>query len=376
MKVLIAVTHLLGAGHLTRAAALARGFAGAGHRVILVSGGMPAAHIALDGLEVVQLPPVRSDGTDFTRLLTPDGPADADYLARRGVAMEEAARTLAPDVVITELFPFGRRILAAEFRALIAAARQANPAVRVLCSIRDILAPPSSQKKADRTAALLAELYDAVLVHSDPAIVPLSLSWPITPEVEAKLRYTGFVVAGAETPAPQARGREVLVSAGGGSVGRPVFEAAIAAARLAPDLDWRLLVGGADAEQVCAALAQDAPANLRVEPARPDFRTLLARAGASVSLAGYNTAMDLILTGVPAVLVPFDAGSETEQGLRAEGLAQLPGVTVLRAAEVTPAALVASVRHVMADTARPRGGFALDGVGESLRIVTQMGETS
>ena len=39
MRVLIAVTHLLGAGHLTRAAAIARAFARAGHEVALVSGG-------------------------------------------------------------------------------------------------------------------------------------------------------------------------------------------------------------------------------------------------------------------------------------------------------------------------------------------------
>ena len=38
MRVLIAVTHLLGAGHLTRAAALARGLVRAGHAVTLVSG--------------------------------------------------------------------------------------------------------------------------------------------------------------------------------------------------------------------------------------------------------------------------------------------------------------------------------------------------
>ena len=41
MRVLIAVTHLLGAGHLTRAAALARAFARKGHETMLVSGGSP-----------------------------------------------------------------------------------------------------------------------------------------------------------------------------------------------------------------------------------------------------------------------------------------------------------------------------------------------
>ena len=65
MRVLIAVTHLLGAGHLTRAAAIARAFGRAGHDVTLVSGGRPAPHIALDGVRLVQTPPVRTAGHRF-----------------------------------------------------------------------------------------------------------------------------------------------------------------------------------------------------------------------------------------------------------------------------------------------------------------------
>ncbi len=83
-RILIAVTHLLGAGHLTRAASLARAFAGAGHAVTLVSGGMPVALPRLDGIRLVQLPPVRITGTAFTALLDPDGaPATPERLASR-----------------------------------------------------------------------------------------------------------------------------------------------------------------------------------------------------------------------------------------------------------------------------------------------------
>ena len=65
MRVLIAVTHLLGAGHLTRAAALARAFVEAGHDAMLVSGGVPAPMVRLDGVRLVQLPPLRVAGTAF-----------------------------------------------------------------------------------------------------------------------------------------------------------------------------------------------------------------------------------------------------------------------------------------------------------------------
>ena len=64
MTVIIVVTHLLGSGHLARALVLAKAFAAAGHKMILVSGGMPVAHLDTNGIEFMQLPPVRSDGVD------------------------------------------------------------------------------------------------------------------------------------------------------------------------------------------------------------------------------------------------------------------------------------------------------------------------
>ena len=72
-RVLIVVTHLLGAGHLTRAPALARAFAKAGHATTLVSGGMPTSLADPDNVTFVQLPPVQIRGTDFRTLLDEQG---------------------------------------------------------------------------------------------------------------------------------------------------------------------------------------------------------------------------------------------------------------------------------------------------------------
>ena len=140
MRILIAVTHLLGAGHLTRAAALARAFAAAGHEVMLISGGTPSPLVRLDTVQLVQLPPVHIVGTAFSTLLRPDGePADADWLARRRARSIEAFASFAPDAVLTELFPFGRRALAEEFQALVEAAQARVPRPLILASVRDIL---------------------------------------------------------------------------------------------------------------------------------------------------------------------------------------------------------------------------------------------
>lgn len=59
MKILIAVTHLLGTGHLSRALTLGRAFAAAGHRAYIVSGGGSAPHLDHSGVDLIQLPPDR-----------------------------------------------------------------------------------------------------------------------------------------------------------------------------------------------------------------------------------------------------------------------------------------------------------------------------
>src|SRR5689334_1108582 len=84
LRVLISVTHLLGAGHLTRAAAIARAFARGGHDVTLVSGGMPAPLIETGDARIVQLPPVRTAGTAFGTLLDEAGqPVGSERLEQR-----------------------------------------------------------------------------------------------------------------------------------------------------------------------------------------------------------------------------------------------------------------------------------------------------
>lgn len=350
MKVMIVVTHLLGSGHLTRALILARAFLDAGHGVSLVSGGMPSAHEKPQGLVWLQLPPVRSDGTDFSRLLDDtDEIVDDAYLAGRRTALIAALQDQQPDALITELFPFGRRNLKEEFLALLEEVPRLARRPKVFASIRDILAPPSKPAKAVFAEETVRTHYDGVLVHSDPDLTPLELSWPMSADLARRLRYTGFVAPPPAKAHPARAGAgEVIVSAGGGNVGMPLFQTAKTAAAQDGARQWRLLVGGREAAGVCAVLNAGAPDNLIAEPARPDFRQMLHHAAASVSMCGYNTALDVLQSPCPVVFVPFDEGNEVEQSLRAQALAAQPGIEILRTSEMDAPALLAAVGRAMA----------------------------
>lgn len=363
MRVVILVTHLLGTGHLARAMTLARGFLAQDHSPFVVSGGMPSPHLHDPNIQLVQLPPVRSNGVDFSKVLTDqDEVADVDYLRNRCSTLLQTLDRLKPDAIITELFPFGRRILRAEFEATL---NWVNGRIPVFASIRDILAPPSSSKKLQYAEDLIAEYYTGVLVHSDAELLPLGASWPVSKALDAKLAYTGFVAPPVPEIATQPRSG-ILVSTGGGAVGDHVFNAAINAARRFDGQPWHLLVGG-PVDRI-SDFAAKAPKHVRVEGLRDDFRMLLAQSSASVSLAGYNTVLDLLQTGTPSVLVPFDEGNEVEQGLRARALEKLTSFQVCASDQLDQ--LLDRVQLALKATPRPAQTKSMDGASETVRIVS------
>lgn len=369
MKVMIVVTHLLGTGHLSRALTLARAFQAAGDEVLIASGGFAAPQLNTDGVELVQLPPLRADGTNFTQLLDiSGGHADEAYHQQRQTLLCATLERAKPDVLITELYPFGRRSLRHEFLALLKAAKALGQTPKILASIRDILAPPSKPEKAEKADQVIASFYDGVLVHSDPQATKLELSWPVSDILSPKLHYTGFVAPAAAGPHPETQGQgEILVSAGGGSVGDEIYQTALKAAQLMPEYPWRLLVGGNDAKARIAQLSQ-IPSPAKIEAARPDFRQMLSHVAASVSMCGYNTALDLLQAETPAVLIPFDAGKEVEQGLRAESLIPLSGFEALSSAELTPESLISAIKKVLAAPRRSAGQFQFDGARQAVEI--------
>lgn len=371
-RILIAVTHLLGIGHLVRARQLARALAEAGHEVTLASGGMPDGKAAA-GYRFVQLPPVRTQGTDFRNLLDEDGvPATPERLAARREQLVALAAGLSPDIVVTEHFPFGRRQLAGEFLALIAAAREVNPRTLVLASIRDVLVAPQRPERLAETGERVATLFDAVLVHGDPRVLPLEASWPVTPEIAGKLVYTGYL---AEPPAlpgiPADSSGTILVSGGGSAAALPLFEIALAAARLLPQRPFHLLIGRGVSEADFATLRQSAPDNAVVERARPDFPGLLAGCALSISQAGYNTVLDLLQAGRPALLVPFDAGNETEQALRAAALERAGLARVVKLAE-GPQALASAIEAALAQGSPPAARVDLSGAGGTVAAIAKL----
>lgn len=365
---MIWVQHLMGIGHQRRAAAIARALAGSGARVAFVSGGPGAPDVDPDRIRVVALPAARAVDASYRALVDAHGcEVDDAWRAARRDTLLAAFAEHAPQVLVTETWPFGRRLLRFELEPLVEHARFAG--CRLVSSIRDVLQPPSKPSRARDAADHVLESYDAVLVHGDPAFVGLDASFPETERIRDRIRYTGYVAQGPGPQAPPGVGEgEIVVSAGGGVVAHRLVDTALESARGDRRLRWRVLVGPNAGAGALDGWRHAAPENAVVEPNRGDFRSILSRARVSVSQAGYNTVTDLLATGVPAVLVPFSAEGEREQSIRARVLAQAGVARVIDEDRLTARALLEAVRHARSRAA-PERPVRLDGATESAEAI-------
>ena len=374
-RVLLYVQHLLGIGHLKRAAALADGMVRAGLEVTLVTGGMPVPGLELNATHCVQLAPASAADLSFKTLVDEQGrPVDDAWKAMRRKQLMDAWSACEPDALVIELFPFGRRQMRFELLPLLEAARARSPRPWIISSVRDVLGGGQTDPaRADQMLATFDRYFDHVLVHGDGALVPFECSFRHAGRLEGRMHSTGYVVGPAqpagigdttETATAGAEGG-VLVSVGGGAVGQRLLEVAVQARPLSSlhAEPWRLLAGVNAAEADLAhlrALAHAQP-GITIERFRSDFTRLLARCRVSVSQGGYNTVMEVLQARAAAVIVPFAGGSETEQSLRARLLADTGRIALVEEAGLSPQALALAIDRAAQWDAAGASPVHLDG---------------
>ncbi|MBN9669740.1 glycosyltransferase family protein [Roseibium aggregatum] len=375
LRAFIHVQHLLGTGHVVRAAALGRALAAEGVEVTLASGNAIPPTLDTGPLKVIELPACKSPDAAFKRLVTLDNQdIDDAWKSARVKASIQALQAEDCDLLLTETYPFGRRQLDFELTALLDAAKARTAPPLIATSIRDILVRKKELWKEEWMADQALKYYDRILIHSDPDFIQLGDSFPFADRVDHLVRYTGYVGGMARPPVDGNDGEdEVIVSCGGGAVAEALIAAALDArplSRRAEDTLWRILIGHDISEEAFSGYRKKATEGVVVERARRDFPDLLKRARLSVSQAGYNTVLDILVAGVPAVLVPFAQQNETEQSQRAHALALHGRAVVTPEAGLTPELLAAAIDDALA-LPRSHHDVLLGGAEKSAAILLQ-----
>ena len=91
----------------------------------------------------------------------------------------------------------------------------------------------------------------------------------------------------------------------------------------------------------------------------------------SVSQAGYNTMVELAQARARAVVVPFQAGREEEQSLRAKCFENAGLVSVVPEASLSAETLASAVRERLEHPRPARSAMSVDGLAQSIRAIEQ-----
>jgi len=382
MKIVQYCQHVLGVGHIHRSLEIAKALAP--HEVILVTGGAEANFELPGNVRQVQLPGLMMDA-DFSRFIPVEKNTDVDeVLIRRLARFKELMAEVQPDTFLVELFPFGRKKFGFELLPILENVKAGiYGGCKSVCSLRDILVEKKDQARFERRVlSQLNSLFDILLVHADPELIRLDETFPAAKDITIPVHYTGYITPKPAPDAGATLAKElrlsgmplVVASAGGGNIGQELLETAVqASVILAETTPHRLAVFtgpyASDHEFIrLAELAVNHP-GISVQRFTNQFPAYLDAANLSVSMAGYNTTMNLLAAGTYGLVLPFD--QNREQRMRAERIATKGAFKVLETNDLAPAGFARLMADGLTRQAGPHG-IDLEGARKSARIICEL----
>ena len=359
MKIIFYCQYVWGMGHLVRSLEFVRALSD--HDVTLVAGGQDVAMSLPDHVDLIRLPALYMDEM-FTTLIPGDA---ARSVAQIKQARKEALYTLfdqrQPDVFIVELYPFGRSIFGFELDPLLEDIRAGKfGVVKTVCSLRDILVEKKDPVAYEqRVLQKLNRDFDALLIHSDESLVRLNETFSSTDKINIPVVYTGFITQQADPASGKLLRQElglssqqklITASAGGGRSGYKLLSSVLDAFDMLRDrLNFRLeIFSGPFMEgQEFDRLAARSGPGTRIQRYTRRFLDYLYAADLSISLAGYNTCMNLLVTRVPAIVYPY--ARQREQPMRVAKIKTLLPMKILNESDVHPDRFSDCIIHMLGE---------------------------
>ncbi|MEJ2164981.1 MAG: glycosyltransferase [Desulfobacterales bacterium] len=346
MNIIFYCQYVWGMGHLIRSLEFARALSA--HDVTLVAGGQDVDVDLPRHVAYVQLPALYMD-EKFTTLI-PGDPAKsiAEIQQARREILYELFRKRQTDVFIVELYPFGRSIFGFELEPVLADIRSGKfGAVKAVCSLRDILVekkdPPVYEARVIRK---LNQYFDALLIHSDERLLRLDETFSRVVDIQVPVVYTGFIAQQTDPAAGRKLRCElgitggqklVVASAGGGRSGYKILTSVLDAGKLLAGrvpIRIEIFAGPFMETEEFEKLAGGHSMNIRIRRYTRRFLDYLYAADLSISLAGYNTCMNLLVTRVPALVYPY--ARQREQPLRVDKIKNFLPLKILTDEDLRP----------------------------------------
>jgi predicted glycosyltransferase len=278
--------------------------------------------------------------------------------------------------IVVEFYPFGRRRFKREIQGLFRAVKEISGPVPIFTSVREVLVPRAVEKERRMVESVRKHIH-TVFIRGDPEVVRFDETFSLAHEIEDRICYTGYI----SPPAPQswpARKKQILVSQGGGNVGRELLEGAIGAASLMPDYSFLLATGSRTTAAEMDELRKTVRShNVEIKPFLPDFQRHLMESAVSICMGGDNTLLDVITARTPTLAYPYQGNSE--QGFRIKKFAEKGLLQALEGADLAPARLQEKIELAL-NTPYPAKNIAVNGAfvtSEKIKaVLAQMGQAN
>lgn len=344
-KVLFYCQHILGMGHLVRSMEIVRSLL-PDFQVCFLNGGQEIEAFQFPSeLEVVQLPAIETD-PEFSELKPVDPSLSLEEV--QGVRCQQILQAfdrIVPDILIVELFPFGRRRFSFELLPLLERAKSAG--TKIVCSLRDIVVIKSHKQDKNETkiCKFMNEYFDLLLVHGDPQFIRLEETFSRVSDLNCEIVYTGYVgQSTSDRPIQKQQKPIILASVGGGRFGHNLLECVVRSAPfLASQIPHHLHIftGPFAPDTVLKKLKNLAKeqANITVDRYTPDFLRYMQEADLSISMSGYNTTMNVLMTGTRSMMMAFTGNEDREQMMRSQRLEKLGRIQTILPEDLQPESL-------------------------------------
>jgi len=365
----------LGIGHTMRSLRLLQEMAQK-FDVHFVNGGEVIDKITYpENINVINLPPITADPEFSSVKCAQTGAEPEAIFQQRAHLLISLFKRIKPHILTIELYPFGRGAFKKELDPILKMANKSG--VKTICSLRDILVdradkPAYEQKVVDR----MNRYFDMLLIHSDPALFPLEKSFSRLSDIKADIRYTGYVAPKNSSVTEETGSPSIIVSIGGGRFGHELAEAVI---DVAPALLEKiphaitLSTGPFCPQNISAQLKRKAGnlPNLTIVDFIPDLHIRLQSASLSISMGGYNTTMDVLASGVRAMMMSCVNNGGMDQKKRLNKLAQMGIIELIKPEDLQPDRLLKNILENL-NKNQPRTQIDLNGVEKTTAILSDL----
>lgn len=359
-KIMFYCQSLSGMGHLVRSTEIVRSLV-KDFEVYFING-----NPVIEGFEmppevkIIRLPALWLENGQFT-VGNSSLSVDEVKKNRKKLLISEFDR-IQPDCLITEFFPFGRHKLFFELIPFVEHIKATSPNTKIACSLRDVIGKDSDAEEEQTICYLMNRYFDVLLFHSDPNFQTFTESFSRHEDIISNIIHTGFV-----TQAPtlnnidinqlwginNSKDVRILVSVGGGRVGYELLETVLKASSVFDKnipYTIKIFTGPFMSNEKLEKLKQTTynKNKIIIERYTPQLLAYMKTADVSISLSGYNTTMNILSTGVNAIVVPIDhENQDKEQLIRTQKLQKIGAIDFIHPEKLEPLYLIEKILNCL-----------------------------